>query len=169
MRPHRLTVECRGVVQKCIAVVVDDGLQRDTQLLAVAEDSSMVLWDACGTRIEVGVLAAGPADRLRALALLDPVATAQRPAATARTRAGLEHNAIEASLGELESRRHAGNAGAKDDDATSAPGTRRQDRRSGVGSGRRQQSHGGHRAVDGRRPTRAPGEIDEGAARQRWL
>ena len=168
-RPHRLAVEGRGIVEQGLRIVVDDRLEGDAKLLAVAQDGLVVLRQACRAGVEVERRRRGPSPRLRAVALLDPVAAAQRPAAASRPRAGLEHDAIKTGLGQLVGGCHAGDAGAQDDDAPPAPGTRRQGGRPRVGRRRGQQAHRHHRAVDRPNPTRAASEIDEGAARQAWL
>src|SRR5262249_46043047 len=149
------------------AVVVDDHLERDTEVLAVSENSLVVVRNAGGARIEIHVLARIERASLEGVALLDVVAAADRPVATTGTSSALAHRASIAGFRELIGRRHASDAGTKHDDVHPITGAGRQVGRPRVGGRDRQQSHRRHGVVGSRGPASSTDEVQKSTARQR--
>ena len=87
---HRLSAEAVDVVIERRAVVVGEDLQRDAEILAVAEDGPVVMGDPGGAEIGVEMLPVGEGDPLAAVDLLNDIAGAHRQVAAARAIRRLE-------------------------------------------------------------------------------
>jgi hypothetical protein len=165
--PHRLAAERRLVVQQGVAVVVDDHLQRDAELLAIAQHGLVVVRQARRTDIEIEIVAARPFHGLDGVDLFDALASPDRPIAPAGARSRLQDHALVTGLRELIGGRHSGDAGAQNDHAGPAPRAARQRRRARMRRRNRQQAHRRHCVVGGGDTAGLADEVDESPPRER--
>ncbi len=165
--PHRLAAERRLVVQQGVAVVVDDHLQRDAELLAIAEHGLVVVRQPRRADIEIEIVGTRPFHGLGGVDLFDAFAAADRPIAPAGARSRLQDHALVTRLRELIGGRHSGDAGAQNDHAGPAPRAARQRWRARMRRRDHQQAHRRHGIVGGGDAAGLADEVDEAPPRER--
>ena len=98
-----------------VVIELDEGLERDPEAAAIVEDRIVVIGDAPRPRIEIEAGVEFACLR-RAAELGEHVAAANRPVPSAGAGIVFEHAHVIAGALKLDRRRHAGEAGAQDDD-----------------------------------------------------
>ena len=158
---HGLAVEALPVVEEGRAVVVGEDLQLDAELLAVAEERTMVVGDARRAEVRVQVVALVEVHPLPAAGLLDHVAAAHREVAPASAPGGFQDRAAVAGLRQFVGGGHAGDAGPENDHALPPARVRRQIERGRVGFAGPGQTQGLHGPVDRLDPGHGAEGLDE--------
>ena len=140
----RPAVERLGRMKKRIVIELDEGLERHAEPAAVIQDGMVMVGDSPGPGIEIEAFVERASLR-GAAEFGEGIPAAQGPVAAACPAVELENPHLVSGLAQLQCRRHAGKAGAEDENG-SAPGIAVElDRTLVSGIGREPQA--GHRVI----------------------
>src|SRR5258708_40134360 len=142
----RNVCECPGRMQKCIVIELDEGLERDTQALAVIEKRAMGIGNPPWAWIDIEALLEF-AGLLEATEFSERIPAAQGPVAAPRPAVELQNLDGVSGLAQLQRRRHAGEPGAEDKNGSALRIAVELDRTFVSGVGRKPQT--GHRMIHG--------------------
>ena len=137
----------RRIVQQRPAIGIDLDLERDAELVAIAEHGLMMAGKPRRPRVPVQPLVE-LADLAGAVGHIERRAAPDGPVASAHAIAGFEHRAVVSGLTELIGRGQPGDAGAENDDLGAVTAARLERERFGEGGGP-QKSHRLHGEIGG--------------------